>query len=229
VKKRAAGATLREMGAMLTQARYVSLDLLTSHHHGPSGTVVLLHGLYASAGVWRPLRAHLEQQLQVGTHTLSYAPGPGIVELAGRVAELISTLASPSPIHLVGHSMGGLVMRYFASLTSCDSRVVQTISLAAPFMGSHRSGLVPGQAGRDIDPSSPLLVRLRENSAVNQAVPHLTLVAEEDEMILPGAYPHFGTHELIPRVGHNGMLFDQSVMDRVALQIARHPTAQRPT
>jgi pimeloyl-ACP methyl ester carboxylesterase len=122
-------------------------------------------------------------------------------------------------VHLVGHSLGGLVVRDYARSPWRDARVVQTISLAAPFLGSKRSWLVPGHAGRELVPGSSLLEQLRTNSRENEQIPHLTLVAEEDEMIVPGAYPDFGSHEMVRSVGHNAILFDSGAIARVVRQI----------
>lgn len=212
---------LREAAAMVRQAGYLSFDLAPQLRKGSGPSVVLLHGLYASAGVFRPLRRRLEEELQASISTFSYPPGPGIVELAARLERQVSELGLERPIHLVGHSLGGLVMRYYARSEKCDARVIQTISLAAPFLGSRRNFLVPGMAGRDIAPDSRLLFELRAKSPDNDRVPHLALVAEDDEMIEKRAYPEFGRHILVPRVGHNGILFDENVISLVVDTIRR--------
>ncbi len=203
---------LREAAAMALQVRYLSRGLGPRRNLGGGPSVVVLHGLYASAGVWRPLGLTLQEKLDASIFSFSYVPGPGIVELTARVDRLVRLIESPRPIHLVGHSLGGLVMRNYARAPSCDGRVLQTISLAAPFLGSKKNWLVPGQAGRDLDPSSPLLLALRSASPENERVPHTTIVAQHDEMILPGAYPEFGRHLLAENVGHNGILFHEETM-----------------
>lgn len=218
-KPRTLAKTLREAKAMLTQARYLSRDLKPRAHLGEGPTVILLHGLYASAGVFTPLRRRLEGELGASTFTISYPPGPGIVELAGRVRELFSQITSPAPIHLVGHSLGGLVLRHVAR-QKWDPRVVETISLAAPFRGSEKVWLVPGQAGRDLLPGGPLLLHLSSRTPEDEGIAHLTLVAADDEMILPGAFPEYGRHQVVERTGHNGILFSEEAIDAVVRTIA---------
>lgn len=204
---------------MLTQARYLSSDLKPSANLGDGPTVVLLHGLYATAGVFTPLRRRLETDLGASTFTISYPPGPGIVELSARVRDLLSKIQSPAPIHLVGHSLGGLVLRQVAR-QRWDPRVATTISLAAPFRGSEKVWLVPGQAGRDLLPGAPLLADLTSRTPADEGIPHLTLVAADDEMILPGAFPEYGRHQVIERTGHNGILFSDVALDWVVRTIA---------
>ncbi len=214
------GARIREGQALLTQARYLAYDWEPSERVGNGPHVVLLHGLYASAGVWRPLRKSLHARMGAHTHSFSYAPGPGVIELSARLARLLKSIEGARPIHLVGHSLGGLVQRYCASQGARDERIIQTISLAAPFSGSQNSWLVPGQAGRDIQKNSGILEQLCKNSPQNRAVPHLSLSAEEDVLIHSSPFPEFGAQEQIKRVGHNGILFSDAMMERVVRQIA---------
>lgn len=221
---RRVGAWLRETRALLTQARHLKHDVRASHRIGLGPTVVFLHGLYATAGVWRPLRQRFEEQLQASTHALSYLPGPGVQAMTERLATLIADIREPANIHLVGHSFGGLVMRNYVCCEDCDPRVVTTTSLAAPFLGSLKNGWVPGQGGRDLLPTAEILLRLRTASKENLRVPHLSLCAVEDRLIVPGAFPEYGQHVLIPETGHNGILFHEEamklVLDRVASFVA---------
>lgn len=207
---------MRESAAMLMQARYLAFDLSPLHLERSGPQLVLLHGLYASAGVFRPLRNFLSDRMGLGFHSFSYRPGPGIEELAERLDKLVQGIESRAPIVFVGHSLGGLVQRFYLSREDCDVRVVHSVSLASPFRGSRKSGLVPGQAGRDIAPQSPLLPMLRRGGSLSERIPHLTLVAEEDELILPDAFPHYGKSAVIPRTGHNGILFNEATMEKVA-------------
>ena len=80
--------------------------------HGDD-VVVFLHGLFASAGVLRPLRAAITRNRGVHAAALSYPPGPGIAELSERLRALLHTLPATARIHLVGHSLGGIVVRHF--------------------------------------------------------------------------------------------------------------------
>jgi triacylglycerol lipase len=216
---RRVGAWLRETRAFLTQARYLPQDLRPSHHAGSGPTVIFLHGLYASAGVWRPLRNRMEAELDVTSYSISYVPGPSVEEMTDSIAALVGKIEEPRSIHLIGHSFGGLAVRNYASRATCDSRVVDTISLAAPFLGSLKTAWVPGQGGRDLLPNSEILARLRENSHENVRVPHLSVCGGEDQLIVGGAFPDYGEHLLIPRVGHNGLLFHEQTIERVLLRV----------
>lgn len=203
-----AGAS--EALAMLRQARYLLHDLEPTVSGGAGATVVLLHGLYATAGVFRPLREDIERELRFTTASFSYGLGPGVLELSERTAQFVSGLAPSGLLFLVGHSVGGLVACHAAHFGALRGRVTATVTLAAPFRGSRRSWLAPGAIGRDIEPSSALLRLLAQGPPPGEPIPrHLSITAEDDVLIESNAFPDFGERISLPGVGHNGILFDE--------------------
>ncbi len=174
--------------------------------------VVFLHGLFATAGVLRPLRAHVTRHPGVHAAALSYMPGPGVRALAERLSALVSSLPEGVRIHLVGHSLGGIVARYFAqaALGASSRPIVQTISMASPFAGVRGAGLFGFEAARDLEPQSPILRELRLEST-QSSIPHLSIIAGADSLVkspvahaLPG-----GELLVLEGRGHNTLLFDE--------------------
>jgi pimeloyl-ACP methyl ester carboxylesterase len=217
--------TGREVLALARQAILLHRDLpdqLPQAVEPGQDVVVLLHGLFATAGVLRPLRDELEG---AGAHTasLSYAPGPGIDELARRLGRLLVRLPYDVRIHLVGHSMGGLVARWFVQEQGGDPRVVQTVALASPFYGTRHARLMFGVAGRDIAPESPLLRRLRQ-SAAWCGVPHVSVAAAHDAVVTESALFEIGEHVVIADAGHNSLLYHRDVAALVVGLVS--PSAQ---
>lgn len=177
--------------------------------------VVLLHGLFASAGVLRPLEAALSRQPGVCTAKLTYLPGPGIEELAARLLALVAEIPPHARLHLVGHSLGGIVMRYVAQQHP-ELAVAQTISLASPFAGVPRAALLRMDGTRDLDEQSALLRSIRLDMSRCQ-VPHLSIIAEGDQVVKsPVAHALPGWEvRVMPGLGHNALLFDPGVLDLV--------------
>src|SRR4051812_29290219 len=68
--------------------------------------VVMLHGLFATAGVLRPLRRVLARHRGIHTAAMTYPPGPGVPELAARLRDFVERLPAKARLHLVGHSVG---------------------------------------------------------------------------------------------------------------------------
>jgi triacylglycerol lipase len=181
--------------------------------------VVLLHGLFATAGVLRPIRQHVEQHALAHTASFTYAPGPGVDAVAQSLGQLVKRLPEGVRIHLVGHSMGGLVARWFLQEHGGDRRVVQTISLASPFRGTRRAWLMPAGAGRDILPQSPVLERLARRAHVAAHVPHLSVIAAADALVTERAAFVLGEALEIPSCGHNSLLFHPDVAELVAERV----------
>ena len=168
--------------------------------------VVLLHGLFASAGVLRPLRRNIETAVGAQTATFSYAPGPGVEHIAGRLAKLVDQLPAHAQVHLVGHSMGGVVARWYVQELGGRQRVASTISMGSPFRGTRHARLMPAKAGRDIHPASELLSRLR-SQAPSCPVSHLSLSAERDQVVTECTHLPGKPSVVIRDCGHNGLLY----------------------
>ena len=201
----------REIAAFAKQAWLLRHDIrrdLPERVKPGEDVVVCLHGLFATAGVLRPLRKRLERHEGVHTASLSYPVGPGVKVLAHRLHDLMSTLPDSVRVHLLGHSVGGVVARYFAQEMP-DPRVIQTISVASPFAGVDKFSWVGMDVARDLDPSSALLRTIRLGSTRALGPAHLSLIAENDAVVrapLSHALPG-GDVTVIRRCGHNAMLF----------------------
>src|SRR5262249_22582266 len=79
--------------------------------------VVLVHGAMATAGAWRPLRRRLEGLGHTHTATFSYGPAKGVAEIANCIEVLLRRIPGNVRLHLVGHSLGGLAVRWFVQET----------------------------------------------------------------------------------------------------------------
>lgn len=209
-------AAAQEVRAVARLAALLPLDWA----HSPlvsadvDDVVVLVHGTMASAGAWRPLRAELSALKRLHSTAFSYTPMKGIADVAGLIGECLSRLPPSVRVHLVGHSLGGLAVRWFVQETTGDDRVVQTISVAAPFDGARGATLLPGPAGRDLRAGSPTLARLAE-SAMASKVPHLSIFGAADTAVDPATTFPVGERLMVLGAGHNGLLFHPEVVGHV--------------
>jgi triacylglycerol lipase len=179
--------------------------------------IVFLHGLFASAGVLRPLRERVTRDPRLHDAALSYAPGPDVDQLADRLAALLAELPAHAKVHLVGHSLGGIVCRHLAAHRP-DPRVVSTISLASPFGGVRAASIFAVRGVRDLAEESPVLRRIRLATC---AVPHLSIVASDDTVAgsaIQHALPGFDVI-VVDRCGHNALLYDPRAIDAVEARI----------
>lgn len=223
----------QEMAAYARQALLIRHDadapVLPRDVRDDDDVVVLLHGLFATAGVLRPLRSAIGRTSRVAlrrpihTAAVSYPSVSGIEPAVERLAEALSALPGGARLHLCGHSLGGLVCRYYA-LTSGDRRVAQTISLATPFGGVPGASLLGFAAwARDLAPASPVLRRVLLDG--DAGVPHLSIVAGADGLVrspiahaLPG-----GEVKLMEGRGHSALLFDDEVAGIIVRRVISSP------
>jgi triacylglycerol lipase len=215
----------REALAFARQAALLHRDVSATYPvcaGSGESVVVHLHGLFATAGVLRPMRRSIEREAGAHTASFTYAPGPGVASVARRLAELVERLPDGVRIHLVGHSMGGIVARWFVQELGGDPRVVQTISVASPFGGTRHARLLPGPAGRDISPGSHVLRRLEESAHSVPRVPHLSIASLNDLIVTESALFAVGERMVVDSQGHNGLLFDVSVAREIARRVTAH-------
>lgn len=194
--------------------------LAPEHVREGEDVVVLLHGLFASAGALEPFKRALLRHSGLHVAFLSYPPGPGIEALCERLAWLTRELPSSARLHLVGHSLGGIVARHYAQ-TSGDTRVALTISLASPFAGVALAPSLGFQAAKDLAPESALLREARLVSASFAHIPHLSIIASDDAVLrspIAHALPS-GEVLLMQGRGHNALLFDEEVRQVVERRI----------
>jgi pimeloyl-ACP methyl ester carboxylesterase len=182
--------------------------------------VVLVHGFLASAGVFRPLRKRLERECGTAVASFSHVPGATVPSIAFSLGKLVARLPKAARVHVVGHSLGGVVARYYVQELGGHARVAQTIALGAPFGGAPIAAHIPVFVGRDLRPKSALLSRLRER-AHEHAIPHVSIAGTADRTVPHDqalAFP-WGERISLEGRGHNGLLFDDEVarivVDRV--------------
>ena len=133
--------------------------------------VVLVHGFLATAGVFRPLRARLEREAGARVASFSHAPGLGVKRIAQQLASLVDRIPHGTRIHLVGHSLGGIVARWYVQEMGGDARVAQTISIATPFGGAKLAERFRLFVGNDLHAGSDVLTRLRDGAARRRTCP----------------------------------------------------------
>jgi triacylglycerol lipase len=206
----------REMAALARQALLLPYDLklpdLPVAAQPGEDVLIFLHGLFATAGVLRPMRSTVAKHAGIHDIALSYPPGPGIEAIAARIGHIVAKLPAQIRVHLIGHSLGGIVARFFAQEMN-DGRIVQTISMASPFAGVTGVKMLGFDGARDMAPNSPLLRRIVLGAGRTPAIPHLSIVAAHDAFVrspvshaLPG-----GDVIVMAGRGHNALLFDEEV------------------
>jgi len=95
-----------------------------------SKAVILLHGLWTGGWVMQGLRLMLVRRGYAASALDYRSMGQGLDEHARRLAACIAGLRDPA-VHLVGHSLGGLVILRYLRLHG-EQRVARVVLLATP-------------------------------------------------------------------------------------------------
>ncbi|MEU6141252.1 alpha/beta fold hydrolase [Streptomyces sp. NPDC047081] len=138
--------------------------------------VVLLHGFIDNRSVFVLLRRNLAQHGRQRVESLNYSPLTCDIrtaaELLGRHIEEICERTGSKQVDIVGHSLGGLIARYYVQRLGGDLRVGTLVTLGTPHSGTR---VVP------LADAHPIVRQMRPGSKVLE---ELTLPA-------PGCRTHF--------------------------------------
>ncbi|MFI6445486.1 esterase/lipase family protein [Kitasatospora sp. NPDC050543] len=201
-------------------------------HHGP---VLLLHGFIDNRAVFRPLLRALHRDGWTHPHALNHSPLTGDIRAAAvllaRHVERARHTHHGARIALVGHSLGGLISRYYVQRLGGDEHVHTVITLATPHEGTHAARLPnPFPITRQLRPGSELLDELRLPAP--HCGTHFTAFwGELDEIVLPGRnallhHPDLSAENIaVPGVGHVALPADARVLAAVRRILARRDAA----
>ncbi|MEU1012383.1 esterase/lipase family protein [Streptomyces sp. NPDC088810] len=127
----------------------------------PAPPVVLLHGFIDNRSVFVLLRRTLAQHGRQRVESLNYSPLTCDIrtaaELLGRHIEEICERTGSARIDIVGHSLGGLIARYYVQCLGGDLRVRTLVTLGTPHSGTRVAPLADAH---------PIVRQMRPGSAV---------------------------------------------------------------
>jgi triacylglycerol esterase/lipase EstA (alpha/beta hydrolase family) len=135
----------------------------------------------------------------------------GAARLRDAVDQLTHARGAPQPATLIGHSLGGLVARYYARRYPARA-VRRIVTLGTPHHGTTLARM-HGGAGHKLAPGSQFLNTLTAADRVPQQFDVIAIHSSFDAMILPpqnAEYP-VAFNVRVNNVGHNALLFSSKV------------------
>ena len=131
---------------------------------GERAPVLFVHGYAGTEHIWGPLRDALTQAGFGHLIALRYnAFRSDIHEVADWLvdqAHRSMQTAGAESVHLIGHSMGGLVVRDAVQNRGLADRTSTAVTIATPHAGSRLARFVPGPSARQMRPGSDFLAAL---------------------------------------------------------------------
>jgi triacylglycerol lipase len=207
-------------------SEYIGLQPVPADTAPTARPVLLVHGLGGTKSSW----SHLAKTLSARGLTfaaVTYAPfGTSVERLADRLAVDVERMLSQTgadKVHLVGHSLGGVVIAQALASGLLGRKVDTVVTLGAPFGGSPWANMLPlGALIRALREDSPLLRRLASAPAPD-GVRWLSVTAALD-IVVPGVRsvpPHAHAETVtVGGVGHLGMLLSDQVAGRIVAALA---------
>lgn len=187
--------------------------------------ILLIHGVLCNAGVWYPFKRWLERRGIHPVYALSYGPPLASIDLfADQVAEKVDAILSVTgarKIAVIAHSMGGLVMRAYLKKHG-GLKIARLVTVGTPHEGSVHAWLVTGQSVAQMRPRNAWLSELGV-PAGEHLPPIVSLWSWHDSMVAPqtSSQVPFGDNIVVSGVGHNALLRDHQVFERLAAEIEK--------
>ncbi len=150
--------------------------------------VILVHGIFDTENAMRSWK-RLLREAGYETFSITFQPGDGrasILELAAQLDAFVREhVPAGQRFHLVGHSMGGLVMRCYAQNFDSAERICGFVTLGSPHHGSLWARTLPFPGCVDMRPGSELLAQLAAGDHRLEHLKPLSIWTPFDLMVLP--------------------------------------------
>jgi triacylglycerol lipase len=177
-----------------------------------SGTpVLLLHGLFHNRSCWLWTRYRLRRRGLRNLYAINLPPWHELEDLTERVARKVDELRQATGtdnVHLVGHSMGGMIARNFIQLHGGAEKTASCTLLGSPNRGSKLAPFAVTHLGRLLLPGSAFLQKLA--AAPLPAGVRLTAIySRHDNMVIPfeAAQMEGADNVELAGMGHMGLLY----------------------
>jgi triacylglycerol lipase len=207
--------------------------LLARDVTAPATPILLVHGWIDNRSIFTRLRRSLARRGfgRVVTVNLPLFPAD-VAAAAHTLATAVDTLCEQTGhprIHVVAHSLGGLVARYYVQKMDGDERIHTLVTLGTPHAGTRVARLMPAVV------PYPLLAQMRPGSKVltELAAPapgcktrFVCFAGDLDGLVSPPSsallrHPDLDVRNVLVRgVGHHSLTFNGRVVHEIATTLS---------
>ncbi|MEP7177935.1 MAG: alpha/beta fold hydrolase [Pseudonocardiales bacterium] len=197
--------------------------------------VLLVHGYAGSEAVWAPARRALSDAgfghiVSLNYNSFSTDPAELTAAVTHQALQAMDDSAIPG-VHLVGHSLGGLIVRHAIvnSAPLADSAVT-AVTIASPHRGAPLARIAPGRCARLMHPGGP---PARSHEARARRVRWLAYYSDGDRVVPTTSArlddARYGaTNLLIPGCGHLTICRDVRLIRSLVSELIRTETTTTP-
>lgn len=191
--------------------------------------VVFVPGYGHADRAWSLIGRHLQRAGFTDVGSLDPAATRGdIVRRAKRLrahVDAVRAVTGSTRVHVVGHNVGGIVVRYYVQVLGGDETVATAVTVGTPHAGSELTPMGLGPAAAQVRPGSNILRRLEESARATR-VRWISYFSEHDLFVQP---PTAGmlknpllraTNVLVPEHGHLSLMIPTVACRSIAHQLA---------
>ena len=195
-----------------------------------AGTPILLvHGLIDNRSVFTLLRRTLRRRGFGRVITVNYSPFTHDIRSAASklqvMVEAICEQTGYEKVHVIGHSLGGVIARYYVQRLGGDARVHTLCTLGSPHAGTSAARLLPSPVVRQLRRDSDLMAELAQ-PARGCRTRFVAYWSDLDQLIVPKRSARIDHPDLRVRnvllhgVGHMSLPIDRGVVHDIATLLA---------
>lgn len=192
--------------------------------------IILIHGVIDNRSIFTLLRRSLRNRGFGRLFALNYSPlTDDIAEVAERLGTLIEEVCDQTGyerVHIIGHSMGGLIARYYVQRLGGDAHVHTVCTLGSPHLGTFPARYVPWPVIRQMRPGSPILSALAE-PAPGCRTRFIAIWSDLDQLVIPQRnarieHPDLRARNVLIRgIGHMSLPVDRRVVHEISTALAQ--------
>ncbi|WP_200941964.1 triacylglycerol lipase [Angustibacter sp. Root456] len=207
----------------------VQRGLLVGDVEAAGTPILLVHGMVDNRSIFTVLRRALRRRGFGHVHSINYSPLTGDVRAAARdLARHVEGLAADTgseQVHVVGHSLGGLIARYYVQRLGGHHRVHTLVTLGTPHAGTLPAYLLPARLCRQLRPGSALMRELAE-PAPDCTTRFEAYWSDLDQLIVPQRNARLVhadldvVSHLVRGIGHTSLPVDSRVVHGICSTLA---------
>lgn len=192
------------------------LPLPGAHVHGPR-PIIMVHGYAMNRANFIPLARRLAKAGLGPIVGFEYWTLGKTASAARRLGEFVDRVRSETGathVDVIGHSMGGVVGRYYVTFGGGDGVVANLVTIGSPHSGTVVAPVGLGRPTKELFLGSSLMQRLAAAKLPSQT--KLTVIWSRGDALVSGAHAARieGVDELVlDDVGHLSMLTSRAVAD----------------
>lgn len=194
--------------------------------------ILLVHGIGDNRSIFTLLGTTLRRRGFSVVHALNYSVLTALTgdirdaaATLGRQIERVCEATDHDRVHIVGHSLGGMIARYYVQRLGGDNRVDTLVTLGSPHQGTLAAYLLPSPVARQLRPNSELINEL-DQPAPGCRTKFVAIWSELDEAVIPQANGRLDHPDLqvenhrLRHVGHLSLPVDPRARHLVVTALA---------